>query len=87
MEALTQKPPPPFPPPHARGRLGREHAAAHKASQQAMAYLVLDSRDALLGESEREVKRHPTLGVGLEYPVDHTAVKVNVGVEGRAETA
>jgi hypothetical protein len=52
-----------------------------------MAYLVLDPRDALLGESEREVKRHPTLGVGLEYPVNHTAVKVNVGVEGRAETA
>jgi len=33
------------------------------------------------------VKKHPILGVGLEYPVDHAAMNVNVGIERRAETA
>jgi hypothetical protein len=31
------------------------------------------------------VKALPPLGVGREHPVDHDAVKVNVGVERRAE--
>ena len=65
--------------------IARQQAAAHENAQQPPAHLRLHLGDGVGIDSGRGSEDDPARGGGVEHAVDDDAVKMEVGIECRAE--
>ena len=70
---------------HRRGVFAFEHSAAGENAQQTVAHLGLNLGDGFGTDAPGFVKAHAACAIGLENPLDHDAVEVDVGIEQGAE--
>jgi hypothetical protein len=73
--------------PHRACVVARQQAPAHEHAQQPPAHLRLHLGDGVGLEPGRGTEDDPARGGGVEHAVDDDAVKVEVGIERRAEGA
>jgi hypothetical protein len=70
---------------HRRGVFAFEHSATGENAQQTVSHLGLNLGDGFGTDAPGFMKAHAACAIGLENPLDHDAVEMDVGIEQGAQ--